>query len=138
MDLNSKHAYSMLEQIRKYFMVSNVIFIMASKVEQLKLDIKQSFGHDYKMALDKKMISNGELDSMTSKYVEKLIPVSRRISLPLFENLISLKMSIDGTDQNGSKKPESIEEYLLKEYMKKQGYTLELELMNLVGLFLKI
>lgn len=119
MDLNSKHAYSMLEQIRKYFMVSNVIFIMASKVEQLKLDIKQSFGHDYKMALDKKMISNGELDSMTSKYVEKLIPVSRRISLPLFENLISLKMSIDGTDQNGSKKPESIEEYLLKRIYEK-------------------
>lgn len=121
MDLNSNYAYQMLEQIRRHFMVSNVVFIIASKLEQLKLDIKQSYGNNYEKALKEKIIKSSDLDEMASKYIEKLIPASRRVSLPTLYDVMELDTLIELEKQEQSSSNESsienkksLEDYLLK------------------------
>lgn len=109
MDLNSKYAYQMLEQIRKYFMIPRVVFIIASKLEQLKLDIKQNFYKDYEEIIKQENNFDVVVDEMASKYIEKLIPASRRIELPSLYEIIGdqVKLEIAKDDEL------ELEEYLI-------------------------
>jgi len=84
LDINIKHAYKIAEQIRKYLIVPNVIIIMAIKIEQLKLCVEKEYREQFShlIAAPNHRIHDDEPTIMAAKYVEKLIPDGRKITLP--------------------------------------------------------
>lgn len=81
-DLNIEKAYEMVEQIRKYLILPNVVILMATKMSQLFDIVKQQSISDFKTLLGKDNISDPETINRTEKYLEKLIPMERRLFLP--------------------------------------------------------
>lgn len=77
-DLNTKHAYVMVEQIRKYLIQPNIIILMSVKLDQLANVIKLQFHNEYKSLEDEKI----NIQEMVDKYLVKLIPLNARIFLP--------------------------------------------------------
>lgn len=86
MDLNSRYAYKMLEEIRKYFSTSNIIIILAANKDQLIMDITQVYMENYKMTLDNELYKANDMIEMAERYMEKLVPTGYRIALPNLED----------------------------------------------------
>lgn len=83
LDLNISLAYKMVEQIRKYLIIPNVVIIMALKIEQLKFCVELQYKKEMKELLDDAMrLNKQEPIDMAERYIEKLIPDVRRIVLP--------------------------------------------------------
>lgn len=89
-DLNARFAYKMVEDIRKYLSLHNVIIVLALKLEQLKMIIKKEYLLENEIfSLDKQNkivdIYTDELikdtENRVDKYLLKLIPYERRILL---------------------------------------------------------
>lgn len=102
-DLNVKGAVEMSEQIRKYFMIPNVIILMSVNMSQLKDAKELSIRKEFKDILESMTESPSK---MTVQYLLKLIPNNRRlqmpqldkntkISIPVFNNLFDIEESID-------------------------------------------
>ena len=75
-DLNIKHSYEMVEQIRKYLVQENVIILIAVKLEQLEQIIKVNYKEDFR-----KDATGLDYEKMSYRYLEKLIPQNRRMYL---------------------------------------------------------
>lgn len=83
LDINIKYAYKITEQIRKYLVLPNVLIIMAINIDQLKKCVEMEFRKQFSTLMNRKYpISDNEFINMAAKYVEKLIPDGRKISLP--------------------------------------------------------
>jgi hypothetical protein len=83
LDINIKYAYKITEQIRKYLIIPNVIIIMAINIEQLKKCVEKEFREQLSLLINEKnRLSKDEPVNMAARYVEKLIPDGRKISLP--------------------------------------------------------
>lgn len=88
-DLNTKFAYSMTEDVRKYLSIPNVIIVLALKLEQLKTIITKEYIEEYEHLLkDKTVIYDDynryvmeDIENRVEKYLLKLIPYERRIYL---------------------------------------------------------
>lgn len=95
-DMNLRVGEKMLEDIRKYLMIPNVIILIAVKMEQLKQIVQQR----YLVYLKDNELLEKEIDNIkeeksnlledfkeniiniTDKYLEKVIPYNRRIRIP--------------------------------------------------------
>lgn len=77
-DLNTNHAYVMVEQIRKYLIQPNIIILMSVKLDQLANVIKLKFHGEYQSLVNE----NINIQEMVDKYLVKLIPLNARIFLP--------------------------------------------------------
>lgn len=92
LDLCSKNAYKMAEQLRKYMILPNVIIVMAVKVEQLELCIEEANRLEFKEVLSTRKKEEGvdylneDFLKMSERYSAKLIPKSRRIYLPKIDS----------------------------------------------------
>lgn len=106
LDLCSKNAYKMAEQIRKYMILPNVIIIMAIKLDQLELCIEEANRTDFKQVLttrnkDKNADNlDGEFFQMSERYVAKLIPKTRRLYLPKANSFKDIHVTIKENDGN--------------------------------------
>lgn len=104
LDLCSKNAYRMTEQIRKYMVLPNVIIIMAIKLDQLELCIEEANRMDFKMVLTSRNREknsdnlDGEFFQMSERYAAKLIPKSRRIYLPKANSFKDIHVMIRDAD----------------------------------------
>ncbi|RRJ86908.1 hypothetical protein EG240_15680 [Paenimyroides tangerinum] len=72
-DLNISGAYEMLEDIRQFLIQSNIILLVACKIEQLRETINVKLNNQ-KLSID--------FEKKSEKYLEKLIPFTRRLVLP--------------------------------------------------------
>ena len=81
-DLNIKHAGEMVELIRKYLFLHNVIIFTALNFSDLSLLIQQDYSTHLKIALKNKQINNDEIKDKSYRYLEKFIPYTRRLFLP--------------------------------------------------------
>lgn len=76
-DMNLENGYDLLEAIRKYMMVPNVIVLLAADDEQLEAICVKTY---------RKGISEEDFSTLPNKlaleYLEKLIPSGRRIYMP--------------------------------------------------------
>ena len=84
-DLHSRCAYEMVEQIRKYLVQYNVIILMALKIEQLDKVVEKTYVEEFESLLKQKMLSQDQIADMANKYLIKLIPDSQRFVLPTVE-----------------------------------------------------
>lgn len=101
-DLNVKAAAEMSEQIRKYFMISNVIILMSVNMEQLRDAKELSIRQDFK-GMENFMKENPA--QMAVEYLLKLIPDNRRYYMP------EIKIHVKETNIRIKKKNENRSEY---------------------------
>ena len=96
-DLQMNGVYEMVELLRKYFALPEVIVVMAVKPKQLFSAIE----HALRMSVneDEKSFSEYELETMTEKYLIKLLPQNCRVHMPGVEGIFDRKLVI--LDRNG-------------------------------------
>lgn len=83
LDMNLKDAYKMTEQLRKYFVIPKVIIVMAVNIEQLTMCVERELICSLSGLKESQRWKIGrEARNMSNKYMEKLIPLSRRMALP--------------------------------------------------------
>ena len=83
LDMNLKDAYKMTEQLRKYFVIPKVIIVMAVNIEQLTMCVERELICSLSGLKESQRWKIGrEARNMSNKYMEKLIPLSRRVALP--------------------------------------------------------
>lgn len=99
-DLHTSEAYKMVEQIRKYFMLPNVIVLFAVKLDQLALVVKKQYANEFKELLNKEggAFDIGVVDEMVDRYLGKFIPLGQRIYLADAEVLFERKLEIRNED----------------------------------------
>lgn len=92
-DLNTKMAYQIIEDIRKYCIIPNVIVLMAVNMKQMHQIIEQHFVNDFEALL--KVSHNADdpitLDDtkdMAARYINKLMPSTHQIHLPKIADFI--------------------------------------------------
>lgn len=96
-DLNVKLAYEMVEQIRKYLILPNVVILMAVKIDQLSMVIQENLSKQFEQALryDSRILTGNDISEMAERYINKLIPVESRIYIPspdvFFGNSLEIK-----------------------------------------------
>ena len=123
LDLCNEHAYEMAEQIRKYLILPNVIIFMAIKIDQLKLGIEEKNRKDFKNVIAGHLNSEtiaSEISDMSQRYLTKLIPVARRISLPNL-NAMDFCLEIDEEAENRNLNNFNAEKTILKMIREKTG-----------------
>lgn len=80
-DINTSYAYDMLEQIRKYLILPNVIIMIAAKTKQLLEVVQQHYLNEFKSLLEKDMMSSRDVVEISNKYLLKLFPLEHRVDL---------------------------------------------------------
>lgn len=93
-DLNVEKAYEIVEDIRKYFMIPNVIVLMATNAELLTSAIEQNFQMEFEASIKNKTMLLQSTREMATQYINKLMPGNRRIILPD----IKIEVSQNGID----------------------------------------
>lgn len=114
-DLNTKGAYQIIEDIRKYCTLPNVIVLMALDMEQIIKVVEQHFVCDFKTLIDVEKNVKTELKALRSndclnmavKYIDKIMPAGQQIHLPRIDDCIkneAIRLSVkyidtkDGSD----------------------------------------
>jgi signal recognition particle GTPase len=112
LDVQTNHTYQMIEQIRKYLIIDNVIILIGVKLVQLSDLIKKKFVEDFK---DKNnyLSLNEQIDDMVARYLMKLLPLSHRLNLPTYTEIPGIELEVKG-DIVGKIDGLTIEEAILK------------------------
>lgn len=86
-DMNISQTYQILEDVRKYLLLPNVIILMAANMTQLEITLEQYFMDGYSSCLrfTGSMGSVEHCHEIAELCLEKVIPSSRRIFLPKLE-----------------------------------------------------
>lgn len=101
LDVQAKHTYKMVEQIRKYLIQDNIVILLGVKLKQLSDLIKQNYYNDYRALLEKEHMSLNQIEDMSSRYLLKLIPFSHRLNLPNLHDNTNVKLNIYGSENYG-------------------------------------
>jgi len=106
-DLNISGAYKMMEDIRQFLIQSNVIILIACKMEQLHSSISTEILKEYEIIFqnqpNSKVELNEDINDKTEKFIDKLFPIERRCKTPelVISDTSSLELCIvdkDGDD----------------------------------------
>lgn len=104
-DLNVSQAYKMVEQIRKYLILPNVILLMAVKLEQLDNVIQQQMLKENEVLINRGVFAASQVSGMAEKYLDKLIPHDARVYLPnevsFLNQPVQLVEKIDKKEEKG-------------------------------------
>ena len=89
-DLNIKNAHAISEEIRKYFVMPNVIVLMALNTETMRFIIEQYFLSQYGDYINfgAKDLIKDKCHEIAEKYIEKLMPTAHRINIPKVDDYI--------------------------------------------------
>lgn len=111
LDMNISHASAMLEQIRKFLIHDNILILIATNIEQLQFEIKESYSRYYEKILhpmQNQPSVSVDVDDMATKYLLKLFPPLQRVHIGEAANkLINTKLNLkiikpkDEKDENG-------------------------------------
>ena len=92
-DVQIEKGYEILEDIRKYLSLPNIIVIMATDIDLLRRTVEQHFYKEFKATTDlntedtkEKIIK--EMRIIACKYLDKLIPPTHEIHLPHLDDMI--------------------------------------------------
>lgn len=81
LDMQTRYAYNMVEEIRKYLIQHKIIILIGIKISQLSDLIKQHYYQE-----NKDIISNHTFtdttENLAGKYLSKLIPFNQRVYIP--------------------------------------------------------
>ncbi|MBU3071936.1 hypothetical protein [Clostridium estertheticum] len=132
LDMNISAGENMLEDIRKYLIVPKVIILMAAKIEQLEDVVKQkniidlrelsNYYKDVDVVNRQSKLTvafNKELNNKTQKYLEKIIPFSRRVYMsPISLSSVKLEVDLPGFKCKGK----TLGKEIAKQFKDRLGY----------------
>lgn len=89
-DLNTDCAYNMIEDIRKYCMLPNILVLMAVHMEQMQQIVEQHFVGSFDLLLKQARSAESKDDVMSMRdcremavrYMDKVMPAGHQIHLP--------------------------------------------------------
>lgn len=83
-DLDVGRVYGLLEDIRKYLQLPRVIILLATNITQLESIVEQHFFKEYKksLSLQGSMVDVDRCHQISERYLEKILPGTRRLYLP--------------------------------------------------------
>lgn len=95
-DLNTDCAYNMVEDLRKYCILPNIIVLMAVHIEQMQQIVEQHFADSFGTLLKHSRCDNEEERIMTvehcrdmaMRYMDKVMPAGHQIHLPQIDQFI--------------------------------------------------
>jgi len=91
-DLNTRRAYEIVEDIRRYCVVPNVVILMAVHLGTLRSCIEQqfviSYRHLLRTDLDTEHLERFRCREMAERYIDKLLPGLHQVHLPYVEDII--------------------------------------------------
>lgn len=93
-DLNLSEAYTMMEQLRKYFILPNVLILMSLNLDQMRTVIQQSTASKFPDLIRLNIMGSMDLGEMSERYLEKVLPLSSRIYLPSPDELMELSTEL--------------------------------------------
>ncbi|WP_338626516.1 hypothetical protein QJR52_07785 [Clostridium baratii] len=105
LDMRLDSASNMIEEIRKYLMQDNIIILMAIKFEQLDQILKEKNLQQYNILLKNynERIIKDDIALKIEKYLEKIIPVNRRLHLPRIGiNDVDIKFELNNSNYNNN------------------------------------
>ncbi len=95
-DLNSKHCFEMIEQIRRNMKINKLMIFLAFKWETFKNVILKNYYYDYEVLLKYNADENLplKLEEMARHYMVKFIPMNYRVYLPSVIKIIDYLKSL--------------------------------------------
>lgn len=83
-DLDVGRVYGLLEDIRKYLQLPRVIILLATNITQLESIVEQHFFKEYEksLSLQGSMVDVDRCHQISERYLEKILPGTRRLYLP--------------------------------------------------------
>lgn len=96
-DMTVSHAPEMLEQLRKYLDIENVIILMSANLAQLYNEMREHYSQAFKETLkDRNQALYIDVEDLANKYLLKLFPTSRRVRVEhSVKQLIDANLEID-------------------------------------------
>lgn len=93
-DNNTDEAYQMMEQIRKYLILPNVIILISFKIEQITNVAELYFTKLYNPLLSKSKSPSISVEDMAQKYLLKLFPLEHRVALPNLATMMDKELEV--------------------------------------------
>lgn len=98
-DLNTSKSYDILEDLRRYCMVPNVIILMAVNMPQMHQVVEQHFVREYESLLKAKVdksafIAYDDIKDMAVRYINKVMPATHQIYLPQIDDFLRSGSSV--------------------------------------------
>jgi ABC-type dipeptide/oligopeptide/nickel transport system ATPase component len=122
-DLHSREATEMVEQIRKYLIHPNIVILMAVKLDQLAMLKRLQYTQEYEKLLKEGAAMTSDLiEEMTERYMTKLVPHNQRIFLPDVEAYIFARLKIEPKKENEVEEYSSIRHAVLELIFQKTRY----------------
>lgn len=90
-DCQIQKAHAVMEDIRRYLTLPNVIILMAMDSDMLRNVFAQHYADAFNTGLNKSFLEPREMQHYAEKYMTKLVPATHRVYLPVFENIIRSK-----------------------------------------------
>lgn len=111
-DLNTRQAYAMVEQIRKYLILPQVVILLAVKLDQLGSVIHLELTKQFKVILNNRDggMTDSDVSEMAERYLNKLIPLQARIFIPGPSTFFDRKLVIQDKEGNNVKEYDSVKE----------------------------
>ena len=92
-DMQFENAYRILEEVRMYLSLPNVVVMMATHLDQLRKIIEQHYRDVLQTPKGDSELEEAEIHRMAAKYLDKLIPVSQTVYLPTMK--LGREMGVD-------------------------------------------
>lgn len=86
-DMSVSYAPEMLEQLRKYLELDNLIILMSANLGQLSNEMREKYSSAFQYTLkDSNQALSIDVEDLATKYLLKLFPTSRRINVERHTN----------------------------------------------------
>ncbi len=89
-DSQIENGYGVLEDVRRYMQIPNLVILMSSDMEMLHNVVLQNHMKQFSDLIKTETVSTGILSRTCRKYIDKLIPPSHMIHLPRLEQYADL------------------------------------------------
>lgn len=87
-DTSTSNCYEILEDLRKFLSIPNVIILMATDMKLLRTVILQHYVDEFASSRKEETISIAQLEKMESKYIDKIIPPTNAVHLPKLDECV--------------------------------------------------
>lgn len=104
-DMSVSFAPEMLEQLRKYLELNNLIILMSANLGQLYNEMREKYSSAFQYTLkDTNQALNIDVEDLATKYLLKLFPTSRRINVERHVNqFLETELIVEGWNDKKDK-----------------------------------
>lgn len=86
--------YQVMEDIRRYLTIPNLVIFMAVDLDMMRLVLTQHFVGEFSSGLQQKFVDREATKHYADKYMAKLLPPTHKIYLPVVDEIIRNKTDI--------------------------------------------